>query len=213
MCAVSDLIVLAAGKDEEHVVRGLLSRPAALGIRPVRAQFVVHPHHDAGCLRACAGILRSYLREASRALVIFDRKGCGAEDLTAELIAARVEAELGANGWSERAAAVVLDPEIEVWAWSDSPEVDGILGWQEARPSLREWLVANGYWPTDAAKPSEPRRAYLDALAQAKAPRSPVRFEQIGARVSVRRCTDPAFEKLLTTLRSWFPPDQDEGDE
>jgi hypothetical protein len=30
------------------------------------------------------------------------------------------------SGWENRAAAVVLDPELEIWVWSDSPEVEAV---------------------------------------------------------------------------------------
>lgn len=39
-----DLIVLVADKDMEHALKGLLARPAALGIRSVNADILVHPH-------------------------------------------------------------------------------------------------------------------------------------------------------------------------
>jgi hypothetical protein len=89
--------------------------------------------------------------------------------------------------------------------WSDSPEGDAILGWHGALPPLRDWLADEGLWPRDAQKPPDPREAYLRALTRVRAAKSSARFEQLGARVSVKRCTDPAFSKLLHTLREWFP--------
>ena len=44
-----DLVVLAADKDMEYALKGLLSRPQALGIRTIEADIRVHPGHDPAC--------------------------------------------------------------------------------------------------------------------------------------------------------------------
>lgn len=56
-----DLVVLAADKDMEYVLKGLLSRPQALGIRKIEADIRVHPGHDP----ACAGRGVEYLSNFS----------------------------------------------------------------------------------------------------------------------------------------------------
>jgi len=40
---LKDLIILAADKNIEYGIRGLLSRPAALAIRPIQFEAIVHP--------------------------------------------------------------------------------------------------------------------------------------------------------------------------
>ena len=43
------LVVLAADKDMEHALRGLLSRHKSLPIRQIAFDIFVHPQHDAAC--------------------------------------------------------------------------------------------------------------------------------------------------------------------
>jgi hypothetical protein len=45
----TDLVLLVADKNIEHGLRGLLSRPQALGIRSVTSKTYVHPQRDPGC--------------------------------------------------------------------------------------------------------------------------------------------------------------------
>jgi hypothetical protein len=46
---MKDLVILAADKDMEFALRGLLARPEALGMRPVDLDLFVEPDHDPGC--------------------------------------------------------------------------------------------------------------------------------------------------------------------
>ncbi len=46
-----DLVVLAADKDMEFAVRGIISRRKSLQIRKIDAKFLVHSKHDPGCLK------------------------------------------------------------------------------------------------------------------------------------------------------------------
>jgi len=41
-----DLVVLVADKNIEFAVKGLLSRPRALGVRPITSDFFVHPYQQ-----------------------------------------------------------------------------------------------------------------------------------------------------------------------
>jgi hypothetical protein len=55
---VKDLIVLVADADMEAAVRGLLSRPSALGIRPISFDVKRHVQRDAGCRSGAHDLLR-----------------------------------------------------------------------------------------------------------------------------------------------------------
>ena len=44
-----DLVVLTADLNTENTFKGLLSRPEALGISPVRHDIFRHPDKDPGC--------------------------------------------------------------------------------------------------------------------------------------------------------------------
>ena len=202
----SDLIVLTADADAEVTVHTLLGRHTALGIRPIgfRCARMIGGGHDPGCRRRAHHFLRPFSRLYTHALVVFDRHGCGDERDRVE-IEADVEAELCANGWQDRSAAVVIDPELETWVWSLSPTVDAILGWQGRLPPLRTWLAARGFLAADAAKPSDPKRAMREALREATRSASPSLFGAIAAKITLDGCVDPAFLKFRNTLCSWFP--------
>ncbi len=43
-------------------------------------------------------------------------------------------------------------------------------------------------------------------------PRSSAIYRALAESVSFRRCIDPAFQKLVTTLQTWFPPNEQAQD-
>lgn len=203
-----DLIVLTACKDSEYALRGLLARPERIGIRQVEADFRVHPQKDNGCRSNPEGILRSQARLYRYALIVFDRDGSGEEKAgTASEVAERVEERLGKNGWEKgRVRAVVIEPELEAWVWSDSPQVEQILGWAGQDPGLRRWLESEGFLVPGQLKPHPPKDAVLGALAKVNKPRSARIYQELAETVSFRRCEDAAFARLLEILRVWFAP-------
>ena len=205
-----ELVVLVADKDARMAVEQLLlRRHRSLQIRQLeRGQFdvFVHAEHDPGCRKIGAEFLRPYVHTYRYALVLFDREGCGSSEAPAELERA-VEQSLARNGWPGRSAAVVIDPELEIWVWANSPLVAEALGWQQQRwPALRRWLDDQGLWPEGQAKPPAPKEAMQQALRKAGKPWSAAIFKQLAARVGIKGCTDPAFSKLREVLQSWFPP-------
>jgi hypothetical protein len=204
MIAPHDLVVLAADKDTEHTLRALLGRSRAMEIRAVSHDIKVHPNRDPGCIHADE-FLRSFSRQFHHALVVFDREGCGVESSTREEIEGEVERRLRISGWDDRAAVVVLDPEIECWVWSESPHVDTALGWEKRVPPLRTWLMNKGLLRDGERKPGRPKEAMRAALREARIPPSASLFEQLASRVNTTRCVDPAFAKLRRVLNAWFP--------
>ena len=135
---------------------------------------------------------------------MLDREGCGQEHLSRKVLEEQVEGRLAANGWNGRAAAIILDPELEIWAWSDSPHVDMVLGWGTREPDLRTWLVTSGYTDHHGAKPSRPKEAVREALRLVHKPPSSSLFSELAMTVGFDRCSDPAFTKFKATLRNWF---------
>lgn len=205
-----DLVVLVADADCEQVVRSLLQRWKSLGIRRISASVRRHPRHDPGCRIGASQYLRPFLTSHKHALVIFDRDGCGDERRRA-VIQDAVSADLAANGWQDRSAVIVIDPELEIWLWSDSPHVATALGWGANQPGLRRFLASRANWPEDLPKPPDPKRAAEVAIGGARVRRRPRRsaawFGAIAEKVSVSHCRDEAFVEMRGTLRRWFPPD------
>jgi hypothetical protein len=204
--AARDLIVLVADKNTDYGLRGLLRRPQALGTRPIEAQIVVHPRRDPGCRREAHNFLRAFTRDFQRALVIFDRDGSG-YDGTREALENDLSARLNSSGWDGRSEVVVIDPELEIWVFAPSPHVEHCLEWPRNRGRVRAWLERQGAWGRQHQKPHAPRDALEQVLRAIQRPRSSTLYECLGARVGLRQCSDRAFQKLVTTLRTWFPPD------
>lgn len=201
----SDLVVLTADKNMKFAIQGLLSRPEALTIRPVSSVFFIHPESDPGCLLHADDFLRPFIKRIAHAVVMFDREGCEKEKNTRDELETEVVTALSRTGWEDRATAVVIDPELENWVFSDSAEVDTAMGWKGKIPPLRTWLESRNFLAADRTKPSRPKEAMEAALRHARMPRSSSIYGQLAARVAIGRCSDSAFKKLTSTLQAWFP--------
>lgn len=97
----SDLVVLTADKNMQFTVKGLLGRPKDIGIRPIRADFYIHPERDPGCRLRSDNFLRPFIKLAAFVIVIFDREGCGKhnkESLATFWSRAEEELEEGISG-------------------------------------------------------------------------------------------------------------------
>ncbi|HQN17772.1 MAG TPA: hypothetical protein PKV86_01470 [Syntrophobacteraceae bacterium] len=207
-----ELIVLVADLDAENALRGILGRCEALNIRKLEHEIdyeiLRHPQRDSGCRSNAEDFLESYVNTHRRALVIFDRDGCGWEDRDATEIEKIMEQRLVKAGWNQQyVAAIVIVPELEAWVWSSSPHVDAELGWRGHTPKLRDWLAQNSLLPAGQIKPADPKKAMLGAMRQVKKSCSSRVFSRLAEKVSLQGCQDRAFNKLLRVLQQWFAAD------
>ena len=203
---IKDLFVLVADLELANALTGLLSRAASLQIRHLSFDIERHPNRDSGCRIEAVEYLRPFHRRYRCALIVFDRHGCGSI-LPREDIQQEIEEQLARNGWDGRAKVIVIDPELEVWVWSDSPAVSGVLGWGVQFRELRRWLNSQGLWPAGRSKPSDPKKAMREAMRHRRSQRSPRKFRELASAVDFGVCQDPAFDEMRRTLRAWFPPD------
>lgn len=199
-----DLVVLVPDKNMASAVTGILSRRESLTIRSVSAEIVVHPERDPGCRLKSQQLLAVFRNMCAYAIVMFDKKGCGAEQSSRESLETEVEAGLRRAGWRERSAAVVIDPELEAWVWSDSPHVDACLGWAGRTPGLRDSLQHMGLLGEGQMKPQSPKEAMEKALRLVRKPRSSSIYQALAERVSLDRCRDPSFARFREILGGWF---------
>lgn len=203
-----DLIVLAADKNMQQALQALqalLTRTEALGTRKFRFEVFAHPQHDPAVRTQAAQFLRPLQEKYEHALVVFDHEGSGAESTTAEKLESEVEQNLDRSGWGARNCVIVLSPELEAWVWSSSPNVDQVLGWQSRIPSLRQWLVEQGFTHSPSEKPGRPKEAMEAAMKFSGKRWSSAVFRQLASRVSFAECRDRSFLKLNDRLKSWFP--------
>ena len=196
-----DLIVLVADNNMEAAIRGLLQRPESLGIRPLLADVFVHMHRDPGVLNGAHEFLAPFTTQYRYALIMFDREGCGRKE-PAEDLCREVQSRLDGAGWSQRSAVIVLDPELEIWVWSDSPHVPEALGLSAAD---LEGLLRAKYRQRGQMKPNHPKEAMEEALLHSRTPRSSSIYYWLAQRVGIKRCSDPAFLRLRGFLQQWFP--------
>lgn len=196
-----DLVCLAADKNIEAALAGILRRSSSLGIREVEHETIVHPHRDPGCFHQSGELLRGFRSRGTHALVVLDRAWDGAPPVTGAELEARLEASLDLRDW---ARAVVIEPELEAWVWSDSPHVARSLGWREGMAALRGALVAQNLWHPESGKPRDPKAAVEWVLRNTRTPRSSSIFRELALSVSLARCEDRAFLRLKGLLVSWL---------
>ena len=156
---------------------------------------------DGGVHLRCHEILRPYLKTHRRALVVLDQQFGG--ERPAEDVRVEIDHRLQSNGWQGRAAAVVIEPELEVLLWQDNVNVERAL--RHTGPSLRQLLAQDGRWPVGAPKPSAPKALIQTLIRTNRAGVPMVVYGQIAGAVSTTDCVDPAFHHLRDTLRAWFP--------
>jgi hypothetical protein len=209
MTAQRELIILVADGTMAAVFRAFFERKPnhTIGCRDFEfdpANDIFHDplNTDGGVYKRTHDILRPYINTHRRALVVLDRQ-FGAE-LPGEEVRADIEDRLNSNGWAGRAAAVVIDPELEVLLWQDNPNVDRALKHSNT-PSLRSFLAQDGRWPTEAAKPSAPKEVIQQIIRLNRAGPTMVVYSQIARSVSTKGCLDPAFNRLKDVLCDWFP--------
>jgi hypothetical protein len=119
-----------------------------------------------------------------------------------------MKSKLLGRGWAEGSVEViVIEPELEVWLWQDSPHIARAFKNFDYSPhsSLRKWLEARGFWEPTALKPARPKEAFELLCRTSRTPRSSAIYQKIAQQVSVRTCMDPAFCLLRETLQRWFP--------
>ena len=197
--------MLVADADMAETLRAVLDRPKSLGIRPIQHEVDRHLDRDPGCCTTASRRLRPYLSRYHKAMVIFDKDGCGREDDSRERIQMGVEQDLASNGWAgDRAKAVVIEPELEAWVWTGSRHVVDVLGWPHGYDHLKSWLGDRGLWLEGNAKPTNPKAAMKAVLRQTNKPHSAALFGELAKRTTWRGCQCPAFAELKSTLKRWF---------
>jgi hypothetical protein len=201
---VIDLVCLAADKCIEAAVDSIFRRPEALGVRHFTFETVVHPRRDPGCFHEAGEFLAGYVDSASRALVVLDRNWEGVPPGSAAELEARIEDSVKSVGPGNWIKAVVIDPELEAWIFTDSPHVPVTLGWPGSSASMRTAMAEQGLWEPGSQKPSDPKRAVDWALFRAHKPRSSSLYRELARKVALRSCTDRAFLHLRDLLRGWF---------
>lgn len=200
---MEDLVLLVADKQMQFTLRGALSRPESLGIRPVSYEFRVHPYRDGGTRTDGATVLSLERTQFSHAMLMLDFEGSGSSELNAVALEQSLDNQLREN-WGDRAKSIVIEPELDIWMWGSDNVLQNILG-RPDEAGIREWLIGQGFHFTGAGKPTRPKEAMEKLVKKLRRPRSASTYESIAREISLTRCTDPAFIRLRDTLQRWFP--------
>lgn len=203
---MQDLIVLCADQHANLGLKALLTRGATLGFRAIDFKVVRHLNRDNGVFQQAHDFLRSQHKLFAHALAVCDFEGCGKEGQNPrEKIESLIEQRLQANGWANRAAAIVIQPELESWVWGDWEILAAYVSWPGGKASLRSWLEERGWIALGELKPRRAKESLERVLRQINRHSSSSLFAAIGRTAETTSCVDPAFRKLLLKLRKWFP--------
>ncbi|MBR8827989.1 MAG: hypothetical protein DSM107014_08830 [Gomphosphaeria aponina SAG 52.96 = DSM 107014] len=201
---MKDLVVLGADNQQKAVIETLLlERYQSLGIRPLtKDNFKIfsHQYNDPGVYQEAGNFLSTFINQYQYALVIVDVAWEGTPGKNK--IQAQIQNQLNKD-WKNRSCTVVIDPELEIWVWSSSPEVFNILGTTET--AARQLGEKHKFWEKDTPKPQQPKELMELVLKKARKPRSTAIFQKLAKEVSLKRCQDPSFKELVDQLQQWFP--------
>jgi hypothetical protein len=198
-----DLALLVADKNMDFAVRGILSRPQALGIRPVTYEIRQHVNRDGGVRTTGPETLALLRKQFRNGIAMLDWEGSGTKAKSAIELEQELDARLR-QSWRDRAKAIVIEPELDVWIWGSDNALREILEWPGGQ-TIRQWLAARGYKFDGSGKPVRPKEALDELMVWLDQPRSSVLYEKITGKISIAHCVDPAFMRLRSTLKSWFP--------
>jgi hypothetical protein len=196
-----DLILLVPDKNTEYTVRGALGRPASLGIREIDFQVLVDQGRDGGVRRRGSQVLGVQHARFLHALLLLDYEGSGSRLAPAEL-EGQLDDALSVM-WGDRAKAIVIDPEMDVWMWGAETHVRSMVDWQFPE-GVRSWLISQSFVFAADGKPTRPKEALAAAFRRAQTPRSSARYEYAAQRISLTRCKDDAFARLRASMVNWF---------
>jgi hypothetical protein len=202
-----DMVVLVADNTMKLTVQSLLLRTQSFGIRPIQADIFHHPEHDPGCRLKGIDFLADFTNQYQYALLMFDYEGSGENSKSACDLETELTQALYGSGWNNQATVLVIEPELDIWIWSDSPHVPTMLGWNGDYSDLRRWLESKGFWESGSSKPSRPKEAVEAALREVRKPRTSSLYSQLANKVSLSRCTDRAFTRFKSILQRWFRED------
>ncbi|NJL93965.1 MAG: hypothetical protein HC915_09660 [Anaerolineae bacterium] len=206
MTSTLDLAILVADADMEATISTLLKhRQPALGIQlNLEHLKIFRSHmHDPGVFKEGPDLLQSLQPRPGHALLLLDYHGSGQEN---KLQASEVESDLEERLERQltlardKVACIVLNPELEVWVWSQSPHLLTVLGMD--RQQFTAFKQSQGIGLHD--KPQRPKEALIRALRQTKKPFSSAIYKELAQNVSLSNINERGFVKLRDKLQSWF---------
>lgn len=198
-----NILFLVADKNMEFLLKGLLPRiPYTENIKPFDFRIIIHPERDPGIIKSSNEILRPFFKMYNYSVVILDHSGCGVEKKDRSEIESELEFKLSTTGWDKRCCAISIFPELENWLWVNNHRIKEAISWENPL-SIDEWLESNGWKEVSHKKPFHPKEAFEAVLRVSRTPRSSSIYKEISSKAGYRYCQDPAFWKLIETIKKW----------
>jgi len=200
---MQDLVVMAADKNAQFALQGVLNRPEAMGIRRIQFEFRVHVGRDGGARKSGPEMLALERSRFKHGLLVMDFEGSGTSCSNALDLESELDARLQPH-WNDQAKAIVIEPEVDVWMWGSDIVLRDSFRWGDDQ-RIRDWLRGKSYQFDEQEKPKRPKEALEAVLRHCQLPRSSSLYQEIASKVSLPRCVDPAFQRLRSQLIRWFP--------
>jgi hypothetical protein len=99
---------------------------------------------------------------------------------------------------------LVIEPELDVWMWGSENMLQILLGWNKPA-TIRDWLRSRECEFDAKEKPIRPKEALEAVLKELRIPYSSALYGRIASKISLHRCSDPAFQRLREIVQGWFP--------
>ncbi len=201
---MKDILVLTADKRAELMLKTLMDRLAkSEKIREFDFDVIAHPRRDPGVANQSVEYVRPYIKDYRFLLVLFDHEGSGKEKKAKLDLELQIEKELDNNGWQDRNACILFEPELESWLWVNKVHLHQVMDW-EHQEDVYQWIKTKGFSFINS-KPVRPKEAFYSALKFQDIPRSPSLYVTIARQADYKNCIDPSFQKFINTIRTWIP--------
>lgn len=199
---MKDLLCWVPDADIQAVLQVILeNRRESIQMRQVTFDIFRHKQRDPGLFATGVSLLSESQRNYHHVLIILDAAWEGAPRNLQQALDGKIT-QAGLQDWAQ---AVVIDPELEVWVWSQFRHVAEALGWKGGVKSMSLWLMQRGLLNPKDTKPKDPKKAAEEVLRYVGKPRSSSIYRELAKKVGLRNCTDKSFQRFAKTLREWFP--------
>lgn len=204
-----DLVVITADADMEAVMRAVLKRPQALGIRDIAFEVRRHDGRDAGVFQNRPEVTRTLKSDFDRLLMLWNHHGSGQEHkLSPEASAEDVQRRLDGVTWRDRSNALALCPELEEWLWHSPNAIGKWLGVPDSQLSIWQEEFANQTGQTLKAIKRDSPKEMFQFICRKHRKRLP-RIQDYGQIAEVASLaawqSSPTFKSMTEQLKTWFP--------
>ena len=205
---MKDLFVLTADADAEAVMRRVLRRPHAIGIREISCEVDRHIGRDPGIIHNGPALVRFKKGLFHRVLLLWDHQGSGKEGESSHTVQDSMATQLDHLTWKDNHLAIAVVPELEEWLWHNPESVRKHLDISEQEMNI--WVdefvkkTDRDLGQAGRAGPKE-RFGHLVHKKRQHGPR-PDDFEKIASIASLIQWQQSAsFGAIVKRLREWFP--------